>query len=388
MSCSIFNKHKTIIMKMRLSAALLLTVASLCLSLFFPGCKKEINSPEGALTEGAKSDKIMKDFLQVNLVGSTDEYAPTRIDPQLVNAWGIAFTANGIAWVGSQEGHVSTVYDREGATLRAPVNIPSPGAPVGGNPTGVVSSSSTTDFMIPNPTTGSAPARFIFVGVDGQVSAWNNAQGHNAYRLANNVATAAYTGLALARNGGNNFLYAANFASGHIEVWNAAWASVSMSFTDPEIPEGYHPFNIQNVGDKLYVMYAKVGPNGRNTEHPGDGYVSIFNTDGSFVKRFTSRGQLNAPWGIAKAPASFFSDPLLNNVILVGNFGDGHINSFDENGNFLGQLRAHGQPVDIEGLWALSFPPSTSTIDPNRLYFAAGPDEETQGLFGYITPDR
>lgn len=348
------------------------------------GCKKT-----NGLTEadtGSRFNKELKDFKQVNLVGNNNEYSPAHIDPLLVNAWGIAFTGNGIAWIGSQAGHVSTVYDREGATVRPAVNIPSPVASTGGNPTGVVFNGSNTDFMIPNPATGTAPARFIFVGIDGQISAWNSAQGNNAYRVANNAATAAYTGATLASNGGQNYLYAANFASGHISVWNASWMPVTMSFTDPDLPSGYSPFNIEKLGNQLYVMYAKVGPDGRNTEHPGDGFVSVFNTDGSFVKRFTSNGQLNAPWGIAKAPSTFFDNPEMNNAILVGNFGDGHINIFNEDGKFLGQLRAHGQPIVIEELWALTFPPSTSTIDPDRLYFTAGPDEEEEGLFGYIIP--
>jgi len=117
------------------------------------------------------------------------------------------------------------------------------------------------------------------------------------------------------------------------------------------------------------------------------GYVDIFNPDGSLVKRFISRGQLNAPWGIAKAPAGFWGDGSdIQNVILVGNFGDGHINAFDADGSFLGQLRGHGNPIVIEGLWGIAFAPSTSTaINHNRLYFAAGPDDEEHGLFGYIS---
>ena len=156
---------------------------------------------------------------------------------------------------------------------------------------------------------------------------------------------------------------------------------------DPNLPAGYAPFNIQAVGQQLYVMYAKVDPaEGEEEKGPGLGYVDIYNTDGSFVKRFVSNGQLNAPWGIAWAPAGFFgTDENAQPAILIGNFGDGHINAYSPNGNFLGQLRAHGNPIVIEGLWAISFPPATATsINPNRLYFAAGPDDEEDGLFGYI----
>lgn len=366
----------------------------LALSLFLMavGCKKNESSPvseEPVLGAKGNLNKLLKDFQQVNLVGNTDEYDPRHMDPLLVNSWGLAFSSNGIAWTGAQGGHVSTVYDREGVTVRPAVNIPSPGGATGGNPSGVVFSGSNTAFRIPNPgTNDSVAARFIFVGLDGQISAWNANQGNNAFRVLNMAGTSTFTGAVIAANNLDTNLYAANFRTGHINVWNKQWHPLSMSFTDPGIPAGYSPFNIESIGNQLYVMYAKVGPNGRSTEHPGDGFISVFNTDGSFVKRFTSKGQLNAPWGIAKAPAHFFDDEeTTENVILVGNFGDGRINAFDSNGNFLGQLRKHGQPIRIEGLWAIKFAPATSTIDPNRLYFTAGPDEETEGLFGYITKE-
>jgi uncharacterized protein (TIGR03118 family) len=130
-------------------------------------------------------------------------------------------------------------------------------------------------------------------------------------------------------------------------------------------------------------MYAKVGPDGDEIHHPGFGIVDIYNPDGHFVKRFVSNGQLNSPWGVAKAPAGFFGDSGQESI-LIGNFGDGHINAYNMDGEFLGQLRSHGNPIVIDGLWAITFPPTTSTIDPGRLYFSAGPDDEEDGLFGYI----
>ena len=133
-------------------------------------------------------------------------------------------------------------------------------------------------------------------------------------------------------------------------------------------------------------MYAKVGDDGEEEVHPGNGFVDIFNANGTLMRRLISRGQLNAPWGVAKAPTGFWQDDgELENVILVGNFGDGRINAFTEDGNFLGQLRSHGNPIIIEGLWAISFAPLTATtVDPNWLFFAAGPDDEEHGLFGYL----
>jgi uncharacterized protein (TIGR03118 family) len=152
-----------------------------------------------------------------------------------------------------------------------------------------------------------------------------------------------------------------------------------MPFSDPGLPAGYSPFNIQNVGGQLYVMYAKVDLEEHEEEAgPGLGYVNIYNTDGSLVKRFVSKGQLNAPWGVAQAPASFLGST--ESAILIGNFGDGRINAYNSDGQFLGQLRTHGAPLVIEGLWAITFPPGNT----ERLYFAAGPDDEEDGLFGYV----
>ncbi|HSC38105.1 MAG TPA: TIGR03118 family protein, partial [Chitinophagaceae bacterium] len=285
---------------------------------------------------------------------------------------------------------------KEGAIVRPAVNIPSPGGATGGNPTGVVFSGSATDFKLSN----GQPARFIFVGVDGILSGWNGAAGNNALLIKNNSATSAYTGLTLASNGGANYLYAADFRGGKIAVWDNAFTPVSMPFKDPNLPSGYSPFNIQIVGSWLYVLYAKVGPDGEDQAGAGNGYVSIFTTAGVFVKRFASRGTLNSPWGIAATPAGFFDDMdgdkddgksktiIPESVLLVGNLGDGRINVYSEGGDFIGQLKSHGRTIVIEGLWALSFPPATATtIDPNRLYFTAGPDDEKHGLFGYIIKD-
>lgn len=342
--------------------------------------------------------KALKDFNQVNLVANNASYGAAHIDPVLLNAWGLAFSSGGTPWVSSQLGHVSTVYDKEGATVRPPVNIPSPGGPTGGNPTGVVFSGSASDFMLSN----GQPARFIFVGVDGILSAWNGGAGSNAFLIKNNSATSAYTGLTLAANGGANYLYAANFRTRKIDVWDKTFTPVAMTFKDPTLPSGYSPFNIQVVGSWLYVLYAKVASNGEEQAGAGNGYVSIFTTAGNFVKRFASKGSLNAPWGIAMTPAGFFedmdaddsssgksghghSDDFDEPLLLVGNFGDGRINVYTQDGQFLGQLKSHGRTVVIDGLWALSFPPATATtIDPHRLYFAAGPNDEKDGLFGYI----
>ena len=374
----------------KISAVLInfpVVILLLCTLLINTGCQKGATDNPASRTaqeEVDKDSKLLKDFEQVNIVANDIAYQPLRVDPNLINGWGIAFSATGTPWVNAQGTGLSAVYTATGTDARPPVAIPSPGGATGGNPTGIVFSGSTTDFILSN----NQPARFLFVGVDGIISGWNGAAGNTALLIKNNSATSAYTGLATASSGGNNFLYAADFRAGRIDVYDKSFNSVmTMPFVDPDIPAGYAPFNIERVGDKLYVLYAKVGPDGRDVPAPGNGYVSIFNTDGSFVSRFTSRGQLNAPWGIAKAPATFWGEGSSNpaDVILVGNFGDGRINAFSSDGTFIGQLRKHGEPIVIYGLWAITFAPTTATsVDPNRLFFAAGPDHEEDGLYGYI----
>jgi uncharacterized protein (TIGR03118 family) len=338
----------------------------------------------------------LKEFQQVNLVDNNGEYHAFHKDTALQNAWGLAFSANGIPWVNAQAAHVSAVYDAQGNTVLGPVGIPGPGNTTrNGSPTGIVFSSSSTDFMLSN----HSPARFIFVGDDGVLSGWNFAAGLNALLIHDNSATAGYKGLTLATAGGATMLYAADFKTGKIDVWDASFTPVTLPFTDPDLPSDYSPFNIQNIDGKLYVTYAKKGGEDE-VKGLGFGYVDIFSPNGIFSKRFISKGKLNAPWGIAKASANFFKDNdggiegTIENgggisspqpSILVGNFGDGHINVYDLNGAWTGQLQQDGKPIVIDGLWALQFPPSTATtINRNRLYFTAGPDDEHDGIFGYI----
>lgn len=362
-----------------------------CLLLVASGCQKTYEKPANEIsarateTDGSaaknKDPKSLKDFVQVNLVGDNNEYSPAHIDANLVNGWGVTFPTSGPAWVSAEATGKSTVYSGDGVAAGiSPVSIPGAGTSTAGHPTGIVFNSS-SDFKLPN----GNPARFIFASADGTISGWNG--GATAVKKIDDSPNAAYLGIAIASDAGNNYLYAANFAEGKIDVYDKNWAEVSRPFTDPGLPAGYSPFNIQNIDGKLYVMYAKVDPEEHEEETgPGLGYVDIYNPDGSLVKRFISRGQLNAPWGIAKAPAGFWGeDSDIQNVILVGNFGDGRINAFDADGSFLGQLRAHGNPIVIDGLWGISFAPATSTvINHNWLYFAAGPDDEEHGLFGYI----
>lgn len=380
----------------------------------FSSCQKNADPPPATTDDQfTATDHHTKprqqDFLQVNLVANNDEYHANRIDPTLINAWGIAFSPTGTPWVNAQGGHLSEVYNSEGGVAIPAVNIPSPTGNEGGSPTGIIFNTNAADFIIPAGNGGAnAAARFIFVGDDGIVSAWNGTWGNHAYMKFNNSASAAYTGLAIASNNGSQNIYAANFHTGKIDVWDRNWNPVSMPFKDWYLPHGYSPFNIQAVGEFLYVTYAKVGEDGDEEKGVGKGFVDIFRTNGTLYKRFAARDKLNAPWGVAMAPASFFTEPMDDDdddnghgkhdndhgnnhtpqpAVLIGNFGDGRINAYSTNGKFLGQLRKNRHTLEIEGLWAIMFAPTTSTVNPNRLYFAAGPDDETHGIFGYIIKD-
>ena len=373
-------------------SAVIITATFLLIS-----CQKNDHSLQSVSPDSNKKGKDLSDnlnagkkighFTQTNLVADVMGWA-NHTDPTLINAWGLAWAPSGIAWIGSQGGHVSDVYNSEGNTVLGPVNIPSPGGSTGGNPTGVVFNSS-TGFVL---STG-GPARFIFVGVDGVVSAWNGSKGVNAQRIAT-VPVSAFTGVTIAHNGTDTMLYAANFRAGKINVWSKTWTEVNLPFMDPMIPAGFSPFNIQNIGNMLYVTYAKVGPDGKSQDGDGLGYVDIYWPNGTLSKRFASKGSLNAPWGVTMAPAGYLTkgddddeDEPSQPTVLIGNFGNGRINAFTTNGKFLGQLRGDNhQILSIDELWAIMFPPSTSTIDQKRLYFTAGPDEEAHGLFGYLLP--
>ncbi len=264
---------------------------------------------------------------QTNLVADVATYGAAKIDTGLRNAWGLAANPTGIVWISSNRDALSTVYDKTGKTLRPPVTIPSVAANQPGAPTGIVFNGS-TDF---------SGNKFIFSGEDGVITAW--ASGNAAVKVADrSQANAVYKGLAMATDAGANFLYAANFKGGKIDVFDNHFNYVTTKpFLDPAIPAGFGPFNIQNIGGWLYVAYAKqkAPDNMDDQAGPGNGYVDIFKPDGTLIKRFASQGTLNSPWGITHAPAGLAAN---GETILVGNFGDGRINIFDMNGNYKGQL--------------------------------------------------
>jgi uncharacterized protein (TIGR03118 family) len=319
-------------------------------------------------------------YLQTNLVSDIPGLA-ANTDPNLKNAWGIASSATSPFWVSDNGTGLATLYNSSGTPQALVVTVPAAGSASGGTPTGMVFNGS-TDFQI---STGTA-ARFIFATEDGTISGW--ASGTQATVKVDNAPTAAvYKGIALGNNGSGNFLYAANFHSSAIDVFNGTYTATTLagSFTDPGLPAGYSPFNIQNLGGTLYVTYAVHDATGHDdVAGPGNGVVDRFDLNGNFLGRVVSQGGLlNSPWGLAIAPAGFGT---FANDLLVGNFGDGRINVYDPvTGAFIGTLKdPNGVPITIDGLWGLRVGNGGNGGDPNKVYFSAGPNDESDGLFGSL----
>lgn len=310
-------------------------------------------------------------------------------DADLVNAWGLALNPNGPAWVADNGTGVSTLYDGNGVKQALTVTIPPPanGTPPSA-PTGIVFSGG-SDFVVTQGAS-SGPSRFIFATEEGTIAGWApNVDMTNAILVVdppNN--TAIYKGLALAGTGTGHFLYATDFHNNKIDVFDSSFHPVTMpgSFSDPRIPTGFAPFGIQNILGALYVTYAKQDEDAED-DVPGRGlgFVDVFDANGQLIRRFASRGQLNAPWGVALAPANFGR---FSNAILIGNFGDGRIHAFDpQSGEPEGALRdTDGRAIAIDGLWGLAFGNGVANQPTNTLFFTAGPDDEAHGLYGRIDP--
>jgi len=334
-------------------------------------------------------------------------------DKVLQNAWGVAFTPAGSPfWVNDNVTGCSTLYTGDGTTIPLQVSIPLPGnvvpagscrpvdpknppSPTPAAPTGIVWNPSSA-FLVPGT---KLPASFIFATEDGTLSAWTGGlnPATDAVLAADNSASpnaangAVYKSLVTGVNVKGVFLFATNFRAGTIDVFGPTGpnglftpATTDGNFTDPEIPAGYAPFGIQNIGGDLFVTYALQNAQKHDdVAGPGHGFVNVFDTDGHLLRRFASRGPLNSPWGVARASYAFGR---FSGDILVGNFGDGRINVFDERGEFIEQLDGvDGKAIVIDGLWMLTLG-GGRTSSSDTLYFTAGPNGETHGLFGTITP--
>jgi uncharacterized protein (TIGR03118 family) len=321
-----------------------------------------------------------------DLVSDQSGGSAAHQDANLVNAWGVAFVPGGFAWVANNHSATSTAYDGAGTALPLVVTIPGPTAGTAGAPTGVVHNP-TADFTETNGVT-TEPATLIFAGEDGVISAWNNTiDGTTGRKMADqSSANAIYKGIAMANDGSSNHLYATDFHNGKIDVFDKTFALVPSAggFADKQIPKGYAPFGIQNVGGLLYVTYAQQDAN-KQDDTPGKskGFVDCFDANGFKIRRFAQRAHLNAPWGMAQAPSDFGA---FGGNLLVGNFGDGTVTAFDvETGHFMGQLRgADGKTKSVEGLWGIAFGNDAHSQPHATLFFAAGPGGEAHGLYGRL----
>jgi uncharacterized protein (TIGR03118 family) len=298
-------------------------------------------------------------------------------DPLLVNGWGLAYGPGGPFWVSDEGTGWSTLYDGMGNPQALQVVVPAFNNPNGGGtPTGIVFNGS-QEFNVQG-----WPAIFLFANLDGTISGWApQSNPTTAIVAVNNWSSGAvYTGLAITSNTSGNFLFAADSANNKVDVYDGSFNLVT-SFTDTSVPANFTPFGIQDINGQVYVSFAD------NTGGPG-GYIDIYTEAGVFVKRFAQGGHLNQPWGFAMAPENFgqFSGRLLigNNINFAST-----INAFAvKNGQYLGTLKTSaGKPIVIDQLWGIDFGGGTAANgNKNQLFFAAGPNNNVNGLFGLIEP--
>ncbi|MBB5330607.1 TIGR03118 family protein [Tunturiibacter gelidoferens] len=356
-----------------------------------------------------------QNYTQVNLVANAAGIAPVT-DPTLINPWGLSRSSNSPWWVSDNGSGLSTLYNGAGAKQSLIVTIPkadpnSKTFPTG-TPTGTIFNGAQTDFLI-----SGKPATFLFATLDGTISAWNAAvavapgaapPSTNAVVAVKTTDGSVYTGLTSAFVGGKPFLYAANSSKGRVDVYDNNFAPVTLprekgatpAFVDSQLPPNYNPFNVQTVGNDVVVTYALIPPGQpRETDGPGLGYVDVYSSTGVLILRLEHGDWLNAPWGVALAPQDF---GLSSHKLLIGQFAgggttenSGTIAIYDlVSGQFEGQIRnSVGTVLAINGLWALS--PANSVAPGSydaagspgaEIYFTAGPNQGTGGLFGYLKP--
>jgi uncharacterized protein (TIGR03118 family) len=348
----------------------------------------------GAAPAGAQ----MSAYRQINLVSDQPGHAALT-DPDLVNAWGLAAspgtdaTPGSPMWVADNGSDKTTLY-AAGSTPESVTKVPLTVNITGAAPTGAVFNSDSSAFAVSDSQGHSASSLFIFDTENGTIDGWNPAVGATGSGPStvtevarDNGANAVYKGLAEAQaSDGQTYLYATNFRSGRVEAYNSRFKPVELPgglFVDPRLPTGYGPFGIAEINGLLYVTFAQQDATLHDdVAGPGHGFVDVFTNDGAFVRRLVTRGALNSPWGLALAPPSFGR---FGGDLLVGNFGNGHINVYNPtNGRGVGQLRRpDGRLVVIDGLWGLRFG-NGNAAKTGELLFSAGPDDESHGLFGKI----
>src|SRR3989449_7073963 len=352
------------------------------------GILSAIVSLSVVLSLGSVQPAAAQFYTQHNLV--SDGLVPAdHPDPNMVNAWGLVSGPTTPWWIADNGSGRTTLYNVGTGAIQAIFTVPG-AAGQQGTPTGVVFNGG-TGFVVTN-SGGTSPARFIFVAEDGTISGFRGAP--IVIAMDNSASGAVYKGLAIASTTTGDFLYATNFHAGTVDVFDSTFHPVTMlpgAFSDPDLPAGYAPFGIQNLGGIIYVTYALQDAD-KHDDVPGEGhgFVNAFDTAGILLRRVASKGQLNSPWGLALAPADFgqFSTDL-----LVGNFGNGRMHAFDPTkltgqGEFQhrGPLHsADGSPIAVDGLWAIAFGSGGAANGPtNTLFFTAGPGGEHHGLFGTL----
>ena len=320
------------------------------------------------------------DYVANALVSDTAATNALHHDANLVNAWGLAFNPQGFSWVANAGTGTSTLYDGTGAAQSLVVTLNQ------GDPSGIVFNG-TTDFSITeNSVSGAAP--FIFATLQGQISAWApTVDGTHAFTIVDNATSGAvYTGLAIDTGAGGDMIYAADFTKASVDVFSGTFSPVTTTggFVDPTLPAGYAPFGIQQIGGKIYVAFAQPDPTTHEKVGAGLGLVDVFDKQGTLLTHLIpAGGALNAPWGLAMAPANFGK---FSNMLLVGNFGDGTINVYDPaTGAMQGTVSTNaGAAIVVPGLWALQFGNGLNSQPTNTLFYTAGPGQEAHGLYGRI----
>lgn len=332
-------------------------------------------------------------YTQTNLVSNMAGEAPVT-DPNLDNAWGLVSGPTTPWWANDNDTGLSTLYNAQGQIVPLVVTVPTPASTPAGqasSPTGIVFNGTSGFVVSQNGVSGAS--LFIFDTEDGTISGWNpNVNGTNAILTVDRSKVgrgANYKGLAIATNSNGTFLFAANFRSGFVDEFDSNFQFVR-SFSDPFLAgaclvarQCFAPFGIQTIGNQLFVTFALQDKQKQDdVAGRGLGFVDVFSTDGRFERRLVSHGDLNAPWGLALAPANFGK---FSNDLLVGNFGNGRINAFNpKTGRDEGEVRtSNGKPLVIRGLWALEFGSGAAANGAtNQLFFTAGPDGH--GLFGFL----
>jgi uncharacterized protein (TIGR03118 family) len=350
-------------------------------------------------------------YQQTNLVSNVPVTPAASVsDPNLQNAWGLVHGPGTPWWISNNAGGTSTLYNTSGLNPANPsgqtpapvlepvsivalnVKIPNaPGQPAPGSPTAVLFNGSSTDFLVAS----GKPAVFLFATEDGTIQGWPGVSATTATievdnsQVPNKTNGAVYKGATILPFGGSEYILAANFRSGKIDVFDSNFKPIRVpdeSFRMDGIPPGFAPFNVQGIGPNIYITFAqqdaaKHDPVGG----AGSGFVLVYDRQGRRLARLEHGDWFNAPWGVALAPADFGE---FSHTLLVGNFRGGTIAAFNPlTGRFLGNVRnADGSTVNIDGLWALAFGNGGASGPGSTLFFTAGPDNETNGLFGTLTP--